>query len=387
MKFNSLLYVHDGPLRFYSNGQKIITDNILDLNLRYSFLAKDVTFMYRGRYTNIEMPENKIIPNINTIIIPTFNHPAKLYNYFSACKKIKLQLRNFDCLIIRLPSSLGSVALRYARKYKIPYIVEVVACPWDVLFNYSFVGKIYAPFAYFKMKRNIKVSEYVIYVTQNFLQKRYPTIGKSVNISNVYLKNVDERNVLEKSKLFTKKNKNNQIIFCTLAALNVPYKGHDTVLKALKEIKMHGYNFQYIIAGSGDNIFIKKQISKYDLNENVQINGFLYSEQVNEILNRTDIYIQPSKTEGLPRAMIEAMSKGCVCLGTNVGGIPELLNKEFLFEAGNNHELAEMIQNVVENYNMGEISLTNYYQALNYNIDNLNSKRIEFYNQFLTNNL
>jgi glycosyltransferase involved in cell wall biosynthesis len=53
--------------------------------------------------------------------------------------------------------------------------------------------------------------------------------------------------------------------------------------------------------------------------------------------------VQPSQTEGLPRALIEAMSRGCPCIGSNAGGIPELLDNAHIFSSGNVKELATIL--------------------------------------------
>lgn len=383
--FKNILYVHDGPVRFYTNGDMIITDNIMNLEKRYNFFSNHVTFMYRGRNSDIIKSKDVIDKNVNIIIIPTFNNIKKLHNYFKAKNLIKKYVREFDCLIIRLPSSLGSVALRYAKKFKIPYIVEVVACPWDVLWNFSIIGKLYAPFAYLKMKRNVYKSEYVIYVSEKFLQNRYPTIGNNTNISNVYLPFDEEFIISKKIDRYKSINKNNKIIFCTLAALDVPYKGQSYVLKAIAKLKSMGYNIEYQLAGSGDKSIINEQIKELDLEANVIVEGFINSNKVNQLLEKVDIYIQPSKTEGLPRAIIEAMHRGCVCLGSNVGGIPELLEERFLFDAGNVNQLVKLLQNTIDRQDLSQIAFDNYLKSKNFEIEVLSTKRIEFYTKFVDN--
>ena len=48
-------------------------------------------------------------------------------------------------------------------------------------------------------------------------------------------------------------------------------------------------------------------------------------EQVAEHLSLCDVYLQPSLWEGMPNALMEAMASGCGCIGSDAGGIPEVI--------------------------------------------------------------
>lgn len=63
-------------------------------------------------------------------------------------------------------------------------------------------------------------------------------------------------------------------------------------------------------------------------------------------LDTVDIYIQPSKQEGLPRSVVEAMSRGCLCVGSRIAGIPELLSTKYLFNAGNVMQIAKILADI-----------------------------------------
>ena len=70
-------------------------------------------------------------------------------------------------------------------------------------------------------------------------------------------------------------------------------------------------------------------------------------EMVRAQLDKADLFILPSKTEGLPRALVEAMARALPCIGTTVGGIPELLPSEDLVPPGDVKALAETIEDVL----------------------------------------
>jgi glycosyltransferase involved in cell wall biosynthesis len=63
-------------------------------------------------------------------------------------------------------------------------------------------------------------------------------------------------------------------------------------------------------------------------------------------LDSIHLYVHPSRTEGLPRVVIEAMSRGRLALGSNVGGIPELLNKKYIHKSGDVNKLSSDIVSI-----------------------------------------
>ena len=60
--------------------------------------------------------------------------------------------------------------------------------------------------------------------------------------------------------------------------------------------------------------------------------GRLSSKEVFDQLSKIDIYVHPSLQEGLPRAVIEAMSMACPIVASNTAGTPELISNEFIFK-------------------------------------------------------
>src|SRR6202042_2877537 len=69
-------------------------------------------------------------------------------------------------------------------------------------------------------------------------------------------------------------------------------------------------------------------------------------EPVRHELDQADLFILPSRAEGVPRAMLEAMARGLPCIGSSIGGIPELLHKEDLVPADDPAALAKVIATV-----------------------------------------
>jgi glycosyltransferase involved in cell wall biosynthesis len=235
------------------------------------------------------------------------------------------------------------------------------------------------------MKRLVKKSHYVVYVTNEFLQKRYPTNGVSISCSDVEIKNISEEILSLRLKHI--ENNNGKIILGTTAAVNVPYKGHQYVIEALARLKEQGINnFEYQMVGDGDQSRLKKIIKDLDVEKEVIFMGAKTHEQVFEWLDTIDIYIQPSRQEGLPRALIEAMSRALPCIGAKTGGIPELLPSERIFSNSRNNinEICTLLLSL-DKEKMKEDAYRNYNESKKYVIENTKRKRNEIFNLVIEN--
>ena len=100
-------------------------------------------------------------------------------------------------------------------------MIEVVNCMWDSLWNHSMLGKMAAVPYTILQKKTIKNAPYVLYVTKNFLQRRYPTQGNSCGVSDVVISEEIQEDILNKRLKKIKKGNSCKIIIGTAAAVNV----------------------------------------------------------------------------------------------------------------------------------------------------------------------
>jgi Glycosyltransferase len=380
-----LMFVHDGP-RWKNNGVYYGKPEDGKLVQRYEYLADHVSFMMRAKPIKDAVNKYDFSANgINFIEVPTFNRPSNFYKYFSARKIIKKAVKSFDVLIIRLPSTIGGIVLQYANKYHIPYIVEVVGCPYDTLSNYNWLGKIYAPFARRKLRLNVKNAKFVQYVTHEYLQRKYPTNGCSVGVSDVVVEKVNDQLLSNRIVRYSATSQLSNLHMATLGAIDVSYKGQDMVIKALAELKKRGVTkFIYHIVGLGDPTRLKLLARDLGVEEFIVFEGAIPHDKVFQFLDNVDIYIQPSKTEGLPRALVEAMSRGCACIGTNVGGIPELLESKMIYPKNDLDALVNLLLYVDNNNILLENSRACFNKAANYQYQFLEQIKLDFYNKFMS---
>lgn len=126
-------------------------------------------------------------------------------------------------------------------------------------------------------------------------------------------------------------------------------------------------------------------IIELKLEDEVQILGAIQHHEVFDFLEKLDVYIHPSLTEGMPRALIEAMSVGCPAMGSDTGGIPELLSKECLFQPGDVEQIVSRISNL-NSEKMIQMARTNFEKAAEFEQVVLNERRLNFYKEFLSEN-
>lgn len=298
-------------------------------------------------------------------------------------KLIQKAVEKSDLVVIKMPlMGFGSCAIHWANVFERKYILEVVGCAWDAFWYHSLKGKFLAPLSFLLTKKKIHEASYVLYVTSQFLQNRYPTVGHSIGCSNVFITEV-ERKILDKrlEKIELLK-LSNSLKIGTTSPVDVRFRGQEYVIKAIAKLKKRGLRFDYYMAGGGNPLYLKKLSIKLGIKDQVHFLGKLSSEEVNRYLDNIDIYIHPSKAEGLPRALIEAMSRGVPSLGSRTAGIPELLPDTRLFGKGKVDEIALLLQQFTAEI-MKSDAIYNYELSKKYWEEELANKRKRFYSEVL----
>ena len=298
----------------------------------------------------------------------------------TAFKKLtREEIQKADAVVCKSASA-AAFAAAYAKKYHKPYMVEVVGCVWDSLWNHSLKGKILAVPSYLSLRSVVRKAPFVLYVTTKFLQQRYPTHGQSAGISDVELQPAGE-DVL-KRRLEKIHNHTGIYRLGTAAGLHVPYKGQQYVIEALANLKKKGMiNFEYHLAGGGDHTRLSNLAKKLGVTKQVIFDGSLPHDEMFSWLDELDIYLQPSAQEGMPRALIEAMSRGLPSFGSRVGGIPELLGDVTVFPVGDTDQIAKMLAGLTET-DMEKAAVRNFEHAKQFQKNELERQRDAFYSSF-----
>ena len=101
---------------------------------------------------------------------------------------------------------------------------------------------------------------------------------------------------------------------------------------------------QLLLIGDGELLpEVKLLVAEYKLEDSIIFLGL--KDNVYQYLHETDVFILPSKYEGMPMTLIEAMGTGLPIIASNVGGIPDLLenNKSALLISCNENEICDAL--------------------------------------------
>ena len=148
-------------------------------------------------------------------------------------------------------------------------------------------------------------------------------------------------------------------------------KGFDVLLRAAALLHEQGLDIAVVVAGKGELFSaLEKQSEELGLVGRVRLIGF--QEDLPAYLRQLDVFILPSRSEGFPLSLLEALASGLPCIAARVGGVPEMLAQGIvvapedprtladamkgLLDAARRKKLAEESQRIVARYSMEKCS-------------------------------
>lgn len=291
-----------------------------------------------------------------------------------------------DALIIRAPGVLACLSLQFLISDKFrkrPIAIELVGDPVDV-FGSGVGGRfgyIYKIFFKYATKILCSKSDAVSYVTEYYLQRRYPAdeFAKTIFCSSVEL-SLKDFDLQPRKYSHTLREGWIPKLFVA-ASLEAPYKGIDFLVQAIAFLVKSQVNVKLVIAGGGRLLERYERLSQeLGVAENIIFLGRISRADVLLQMKVCDIYIQPSLTEGLPRAVIEACACGAPILASSVGGIPEILSSDDMFPAASSDLMASIILDRIQNpYKLENMSARNLLKAVDYDVSVLSARRESLY--------
>ena len=330
---------------------------------------------------------------VSFIDLPDFTGPAALARAApQVWSRIGLAVAEAEALLFRVPGTVGTIAAIHARLRRKPYAVEVVGDPWDALAPGT-VRSLSRPLVRGPMalaqRRMAHRAIAAAYVTKGALQRRYPPGRKaySTHYSSIEL---PEAQIVgaQPSRIARiaarSKGGDGPWRLGFIGSFNVMYKAPDVHLRAVAELRRRGLDVRLELLGDGAHQGEMKALAdQLGLVEHTVFHGRLAGgAPVMAFLDRMDVFLIASRTEGLPRALIEAMARGCPAIGSQIGGIPELLESPWLVPADDVTALADAVERaLVSPETMVAMAQRNGAEAAGYGASILRHRRRRFYTE------
>lgn len=237
----------------------------------------------------------------------------------------------------------------------------------DCLFNYlsfcdffgSIIGRISNVPQIYNGIRNTKVSKYKLIlerISHNLIAsgtifnchsglKEFTSCGFKINKCKTIV------NCFPKISPFIKRN-NNSIKKIITVGRFVDQKDYESAIKVIAKVKEKRLDFQFYIVGYGnEENKIRNWINQYGISDIVNI--YIKPENVQELLQDSDIYLSTSLFEGTSNSIMEAMNWGLPIVCTNVGDNNFLVKDKcsgFIHECGDIDNMADSLNYLLNNY-------------------------------------
>jgi len=289
-------------------------------------------------------------------------------------------------IILRIPGVFPQIVGLVLIMFRHAFAVEVVADPADeydtaALGNHLPYAKLLKLFMVWSTKQLTAHATATAYVTKNVLQRKYPPgkIDRSFGFTSTILR--DEAFV--KMPLSVKRFTTGKIRMVHVGSMQHRLKGQDIVIKALNILIHRQIDASVEFIGDGNSRVCLENLAKeLGLSNRCKFHGFISSlAEIRRILDKADIFVLPSRREGLPRALLEAMARGLPAVATSIAGIPELLESDWLIRRDCVSSLVEILQHAAMSPKVLAIqSKKNLMKAREYQVENVYPQRLDFYN-------
>ena len=299
--------------------------------------------------------------------------PKMLYKLYRSTSKD-------SAFIFRVPSQIAtSVTWVLGDR---PFGLEVVGSPKDSLAKESMKHPLRPFFQWYfinRMQRQCQKACAVSYVTREQLQTMYPVPDGtfSTHYSSIVLR---PEMFAPGPKVFKEPLKKATLI--NVGSMQQYYKGQDTIIRAVAHSRDQGVHLEAILVGEG---VLKAEFEELarslNVADRIHFKGRLtFGKEVFDQMDAADFFIMSSTTEGLPRVVVESYARGLPCIGTRVGGVPELVREDELIPHSKPEILAAKIQELMKDpERCTRLAAENYDIAKDYMDHILNERRRQFY--------
>ena len=366
--------------------KKLVNYEFLD---RYLHVFENVTICARIAY--IERADDSMMKvsglRVDFVDLPDSKGINSTLKKFPKTRSIfKKALIEHDVLITRAPTMLIMLLFGTIKRSGKPYSVDLALSGKNMIskegYLYNFVNNIVDH----RLKKICMDANGVSYVTEYVLQNSYPCRAIKEPTNNKYFtgsfSTIEMNDQNYKKQDWKADEKPHKFIISHCGFMEDDRKCHAKVIYIVKKLVERNYNVEVKFIGDGS---LKQDLVKYSedlgIADRCHFIGLITDKQkLLDELHDSHLFVFPTKAEGLPRSVIEAMAQGLPCISSPVDGVVELLEPQFLIDWRKPDDYVEKVAYMFDNWElMIKQSKRNYNKALEYHNDSLKIKRYEFY--------
>lgn len=323
---------------------------------------------------------------IEVDIIPSNIHPRDFKNDKVIKEILYKEIEKAEAILIKPSARKGIMAIKIAESLNKPYMVELTGdLKLTLSTNPSLLKRLYSPIIHHQIVKAIKNAPFGLYVTERYLQKVYPIAGKQCGITDSVIDYVDDNVLNERLNHIRNKEQEHAINIGLIGSYNGNRKGIDTAIKALSMLGDNRISFNILYNGSeADRVFwtdyAKNQKMPCQITFPEPRNS---GEEVLRWIDTQDVIILPSRSEGLPRCIVESMSRACPCITSDVCGMPELINNAWIHSPEDYKKLADLLGKMINDKKcQEEAAIENFNNSKRFLRSVLEKKRDSFLTEF-----
>jgi glycosyltransferase involved in cell wall biosynthesis len=302
--------------------------------------------------------------------------------YRSLRSAIRAALRPDDAVIVRAPGITATMLLSDLDGSKRPFGIEIVGDPWSAL-GPGGVRTILRPllrrWGTELFRNQCARACAAAYVTSSLLQQSYPATSASYVTAYSSIDLDEDAFVSEPRSVSSNVGPWHLVSIGTLEQL---YKAPDVVIDAVAIAFNRGADVRLTWIGDGKHRReLEERAAVHGITDRIQFLGHVTpGDAVRQALDCADLFVLASRTEGLPRALIEAMARALPCIGSDTGGIRELIPASERVAVGDANDLAtKILQLLSDPERLRRLSRQNLQTAREYHAESLRPRRHAFY--------
>ena len=329
---------------------------------------EDIYLLSRSSVSDTEdLKGYEELDNVNPFFLKKYTGGYRFLLSYQLYKDLYRVLKDDALLIVNYPSSTGLFLILFAYLFKLPYVVEV-ASDSDTYREKRF-GLLVQILSNLIGKLCVPKAVGALYVAQ-FLRDKW-SCDNGLVLSNVHIDEI--------GKVKSYKVEKNKYKITTVGAISYR-KGIDIIIDELASLNLT-HEIELNIVGPIVDKGLKQRIDNISMpNVDIVCHGILKKDEVLALLDNSDLYLQASRSEGLPRSVIEAMSRGVPVVCSNLPGLKGIVDDQFQFKLNHRGDLSNILVNLLSKPAILErMSLQSLAISDGFRIEISRMKRLEFY--------